>query len=532
MEVGGLSGRFGFIGGVIRRILAVKSARGVSLSLSLIALSSKPLGYLRTLIIAWAFGTSAGMDAFYLANGIVGFTAASVASAMESAVLPELARLRGEEGGIESCESVFACISWFLIGFAALFIGVMLLAPDLLIRLFAGGFDSERARMGTIMLWWLIPFSLATLFRSALTTWALFTERYTISAVSAMVFNLIAIPVLLILAPLVGSYAVAGCISLGHTVTFLLFFFALRGVPLRVRRKNLSMRSLKRIGVNSLFSLALISALGLFFIVDRYFASLLPVGSVASISYATQMISIISLAAITPLSFFLAKASGLVAENPDEASRFVKRALSIAFAFFMPTGFFVAAAAKPIVSLTLGWGKFGADSVSMTSVCLAAYSIGMIFSIAGTILYRYAQASQRLCVIVSLTFLMVVTNGFLDWLFVARWGLLGLACATSLVQFLSFFLYFMVLLPDSIICFLRDIRFFPQLVLVSLCSGAAWLCGEFGIAAQLSAAAFLGIFYFMAAERMGFLRGVPENWLPSNLVSYFISIVRSLSKSG
>lgn len=514
----------------MRRVLSVKSARGVSFSLSIIAMASKPLGYLRTLLIAWAFGTSAGMDAFHLASGIVTLVAGSIGAAMESAVLPELARLRKDEDGAEKCRSVFALVVFVLILISLLFSIVILAAPGLLIRFFAGGFDAGRIRMGALMLWWLLPFAVVTICRPALETWALFTERYTVSGVTGMIFNFVAIPVLLALAPLVGSYAVAGCMSLGHAVAFLLFFFALRGIPFRIRREKLHGGSLKRIGSNSLFSLMLISAMGLFFIVDRYFASLLPVGSVAAISYGSQIIGIICLAAFTPLTFFLARTSNMIMENPEEARRFVKQAISVAFAFFMPVGFFVAAAAKPVVSLTLGWGNFGAESVAMTSICLAAYAIGMIFSIVGTVLYRYAQASQRLLAIVVLTFLMVLTNGLLDWFFVVRWGLLGLACATSIVQFLSFLLYYKILMPDSLFAFLRNTRFFEQLVLVSFCASLAWWCERFGVAAQLSAAFVIGSFYLLLAERLEIMCGVPENWYPSSLLRYVAGSARSFLK--
>lgn len=531
MGVCRLSGRLGFISSAVRRILDAKSARGVSFSLSIIAMSSKPLGYLRTLLIAWAFGTSAGMDAYHLASGIVGLVANSIGTAMESAVLPELARLKKGEGSLEACESVFSFVAFALIAISALFCGVVLIAPGLLIRFFAGGFDAERIRMGAMMLWWLIPFAIATICRPALETWALFTERYTVSGVTAMIFNFVAIPALLLLTPFVAEYAVAGCMSLGHMIALLLFFIAMRGLPLRLRWKNLPLQSLKRIGSNALFSMMLIAAGGLFTIVDRYFASLLPVGSVAAISYGSQMIGIIGLAALIPLTFFLARTSSMVVEDPDEARRFVKQALSVAFAFFMPVGFFVAAAAKPIVSLTLGWGNFGAESVSMTSICLAAYAVGMIFATVATVLYRYAQACQRLVAIVCLTFLLVATNGFLDWLFVARWGLLGLASATSIVQFLSFLFYYKVLMPDSLILFLRDIKFFQQLILVSLFAGAAWWCGRLGLVLQFCATAAVGVFYLLLAERLGLMSGVPDNWHPSSLFRYIATNMRSFLKA-
>ncbi len=164
----------GFFLDKFRRILNVKSARGVSFTLSIVAMASKPMGYVRMLITAWAFGTSPGMDAFHLASGIVALFAGCIGTAMQSAVLPEIERLRATAADDDVCRSVYAVVVWVVLFVSALMCAAFAIAPGVLVRFFAGGFDAERIRMGAIMLWWLFPFAVVTIFRPLLEIWAMF----------------------------------------------------------------------------------------------------------------------------------------------------------------------------------------------------------------------------------------------------------------------------------------------------------------------------------------------------------------------
>ena len=522
---------FSFIRNVAGRLLNVKSARGVSFTLSMVALSSKPLGYLRMLITAWAFGTSPGMDAFHLASGIISLFAGTISGAMDSAILPELEFMRKEDGGIENCRTMTAFIAWVLMFLTVLLSAAMIIAPGVMIRFFAGGFDAERIRMGAVMLWWLLPFTAVTMLRPLLEVWGIFTERYTVSGVSSVFFNFVAIPLLVILIPIIGVYSVAASISAGNTVTFVIFLIVLRGVPLRFNFRKLPFDRIKNVAKNTSFLLVLTAAGTLFVIVDRYFASRLPSGSVAAISYAYTIIGIISLAATTPTNFFLARIARAAAESRKNATDMALQAMSILIAYFLPVSLLLAASARPIVTMIYGWGNFDAKSVAMTSVCITAYSFGIIFSLASSILGRYAQSVRRLGAIVALTYLMVAVNALLDYIMINYWGLFGLALATSISQFIGFTLSYMVMIDRNIPEFFMNIRFFPQLAAASACAGIVTLGGALGLFAQLSLAVIFGFLYFFLSERIGLMSGVPEHWRPSHLALYFCNGISSLLKT-
>lgn len=516
----------------VQRFLDVKSARGVSFAISIVSMSSKPLGYLRMLITAWAFGTSPGMDSFHLASGIISLFAGSIGTAMQSAVLPEIERIRTSGGGEDACSSLFAAISWIVIALASLMCAAFAIAPGVMVRFFAGGFDPERIRIGAVMLWWLTPFAVATMCRPLLEIWAMFREKYTLSSVSSFLFNFIAIPTLLVAGPIIGVYSVALCMSVGHFASFTLFLLALRGIPLVVRRSALLFGSILTIAKNAFYSFVLTAASTMFMIVDRYFASRLPSGSVASISYGGSIIGIVSLAATTPMLFFLARMSRAVNADPEAAKNTVRQTMALIVAYFLPVGFFLSAAARPVISIVYGWGNFGAESVDMTSTALSAYGFGLVFSLAAVVISRYAQAQQKMGTVVVLTYVLISLNAFLDWLLVEPMGIFGLALATSITQCASFIIYFLVVMREPMIGFAYSIKLPQQFVAVSILSYAAYSANAWGTMPHVAATLATASGYFLFAEKVGLFSSVPEHWRPLKLAGFLLSALKSYCSKG
>ncbi|MDR1884937.1 MAG: hypothetical protein LBQ56_01590 [Synergistaceae bacterium] len=516
-----------FLSRTLRRLLSVRSARGVSLALSFLPLASKPLGYLRTLLTAWAFGTSPGMDSFHLANSIISLFAGSVGGALQSSVLPEIVRARHETGDDRSSRSIVALTTWVVMALTALFCAAVAIAPGVMVRFFASGFDPERVRIGAIMLWWLAPFAIVTMCKPVADIWALFTERYTLSAICSLPFNFIAIPSMLLAIPLIGVYSVAFSMSVSHAILFALFLCAMRGVPTFQAPGRIPAKSIIRIGKNSTCVAALIAANTVFMVIDRYFASRLPSGSVAAISYGGVLIGIISALSESPMTFLLKKLSGAAAENRGESIRMTESTLAIVLAYFMPVSLFASAAARPIVSLLYGWGNFGVSSVDMTATAISAYCYGIMFSVATTVLYRYAQAAQKLAPIVAFSGLTIAANAILDWFMVQRWGIWGLALATSITQIIGFVLYYSAVIGRGLPAFLIRSRFFLQLAVTTAYAAVSFWSGVFGTAVHAVSALVIAVLYIFTAERLNLMPCVPEHWRPMKLASFILGSARS-----
>jgi putative peptidoglycan lipid II flippase len=499
----------------------------VSFALTALSLANKPLGYARTLWVAWAFGTSPGMDAFHLASGIVAFFAGSIGSTLENTVLPEILRLKDESGGNDASRSAMAMVSSFMLLLTALLVSAMIIAPGMFIKFFARGFDQERVIMGARMMLWLTPLAAVSMYRPILDIWATFTERYTLLSLVSTVFNFVAIPSLILSAPLIGVYSTAFSVSAGHLVLFVMFLLFMRGIPFAWRPSAALKDSAFRICKNSACLTAIIAASSLYVIVDKYFASNLPSGSVAAISYAAMTIGFMTSIAGVSMNFFLSKITKIAASDPLKAKHAMETSIALSLAYLFPVSAFITASSDAVVSVIFGWGRFDARSVSMTSTCLASYCLGFSFSIASIMMYRHALAVQKLKAVVVMSYISVALNAFLDWALVGRFGLLGLALATSAASILVFAMHYRVIIQSSLTRYLIKIKFFEQMILTIVIALCARLALRFGSAANLAAAAVLFVLYLYAAERFSLMPEVPAHWRPSKLAKFLFSAARS-----
>ena len=303
--------------------------------------------------------------------------------------------------------------------------------------------------------------------------------------------------------------------GIGTVASTLLLWFVLDKFPLKFG--FVPWKNLKQVGKNTLLCIAVVGSSGLYIMVDRYFASLLPVGSVAAISYASYILGLLTALVSPPLFIFLAKASELMAEDEDQAEAYLSKALAVGFSYFTPLGFFVAAVSHPIIALSLGRGKFGEISVTATSICLAAYCIGLSFSVLASVLYRFAQAKQMLGRFIYISYIFVGVNALLNWIFAKWWGIGGLAFATTCTQFLSF-LYLSVILIKKPLDILKEFRTIMQILFSALCALIMWGLSIYeGGLISLVISVFLGVGYFYMSDRLRLFETLPENWRPAYL---------------
>jgi putative peptidoglycan lipid II flippase len=470
------------------------------------------------------------MDAFHLSFGIVSLFSGCIGMTLESTILPEIVRLKEESGGSETSRSVMALVSSVVLLLTALLISAMIIAPGVLIKFFAGGFDQERIVMGARTMLWLAPLAGVMMYKPVLNIWATFTERYTLLSLISTIFNFIAIPALLISAPFIGVYSVAFSSSAGHFVLFVMFLLFMRGVPITWRPSAILKESAVRICKNSACLMAIIAAGSLYVIVDKYFASSLPSGSVSAISYADTIIGFIASLTGVSMNFFLSKITKIAVRDPLEAKNVTKSAISLSIAYLVPASAFVIASSEAIVSIVFGWGSFDAHSISMTSTCLASYCLGFSFSIASTMMYRHALAVRKLGITVVLSYISVALNVFLDWALIGRLGLLGLAMATSVSGILVFVMYYYTIMRSSLIRYLMNIKFFEQAILAGILACCPQFVGRFGSAAHLAASAVLFVLYLYAAERLSLMPEVPVHWRPSSLAKFLFSTAKLFAR--
>jgi len=167
--------------------------------------------------------------------------------------------------------------------------------------------------------------------------------------------------------------------------------------------------------------------------VDTFFASYLPQGKLSALGYAIRGTSILQAALAAPvISIVFAELSKSAAR--EDWDGFAGQGLDVARkATFISAG--VAAVVAGLgwrgARLLLGWGPGAADSETLAA-CFVALSGIIAFASWGSLLARICFSSKMDSVaVVYLGIVPVIFNAILDWLLVDRFGVAGLAAATS-----------------------------------------------------------------------------------------------------
>ena len=514
------------------RVATVRSARNSTLLITGITLATKPVGYLRSIMIAWLFGASASMDAYNMAFGLVGFFVGSMTASLENAVLPTLisALHRDPERG----RDLMGCINQVILAFGCFVCLLLAFRAREVVAFFAPGFTGERLSWSVAMIWCLLPYTFSLALKTGLDTWTTATERYVLPSVIAAVTSLLGFVVFVASAFLWGAVSLPVSMSFWLVTNMIVLYFSVRDMPLRYRRFPKELLS-------SVFSdfipcVAILGVGALYVFVDRYFVSMLSVGAVTHLSYANLYFGIVLSFATSPLLIFLTKSIKSGEDAPNEEEKLLclrsgaSKAIDIAFAYFVPVSVACAATAIPAIRFVWGYGAFSHQDVVLTGLCAAAYFLAGPLNLTCTVFYRMAQARKKLYGVAALGVISIGINALLDWILYLHFGAPGVAFATSLT-------WLAVSLMNSR-WLLGDFRLGTSLVrlCIQVFIAYAWGSGVFFLAnttsvirgiLSLGVCAILVAAHLVLLEKLGVYSSLPVDWRPSVVFRFLLSKIRS-----
>ena len=500
---------------LFHRLLGKQSARSATMITTLLTFVSKALGYVRTLLVAYFFGATAFVDAYYVTFGAVTFLTGTIQGTVESAVMPKL--VQHDE---ETARDLLGWVVRMLIIVLGIVTILLLIFPGQYIRIFASTFDEERLMHAGLMVKWVLPYALAMLGIYILSIWGNYKERFAIYATILVFSNVISIPSLLILRPLIGRYALPAFQSLSFSFLALCMWYTLRDMPLRPRHK-VSAALLKRTCLDMFYCLAGSGAVFIYSLVDRYFASSLPAGNVSAISYAQLIFSQPMSFVVPAMSIYLVRASSEVEQSKEAGEQQLFTTMFMAWSYFFPMAVILALLSDPVVKLLLGYGAFDTKAVALTSPCLAATAIGLPILVWNAIVGKYGQAlgKQRLFAIWS--YIGLVGNYFLDGVFVRPYGATGLCVATTIMWGVSTLFFITMLAPVIILRLVKKLLL--QTAVVIAWAIPLYLVSLHGLLLPLSAGALLFLMHMLMCERLGLFAPIPMHWRPIPLMISFLS---------
>ena len=342
------------------------------------------MGFARDMLLAYFFGATAGVDAFYVAFRIPNFMRRLFAEgAFSQAFVPVLTEYQ-QTHSPEEVRTFIARVSGHLGAVLSFITLVGILTAPVIIFIFAPGFgeNSERTVLATEMLRITFPYlmfiSLTAMAGAILNAYGYFG----VPAFTPVLLNISMILAACFLSPyfahpvigLAWGVLIAGIAQL----FFQLPFLHRRGllVKPRIYFGDDGVKRVMKLMVPALFG---VSVAQLNLMVDSIFASFLPVGSVTWLYFTDRLtdfpLGVFGVAIATVILPHLSRRH--VEANREKFSHELEWGLRLILLISLPAGLGLVLFSLPMLATAFGYGKFIAFDVTQTQKSLMTLSLGL-----------------------------------------------------------------------------------------------------------------------------------------------------------
>jgi putative peptidoglycan lipid II flippase len=406
-----------------------------SLILTIAALASRLLGWVRLLVIGSQFGASRELDAYFAAFRIPdAIFQLVVAGALSAALIPVFASYRARGEDREAWVLASSVINLVLIALAGLSLLMAIFAP-LLVPIVAPGFDAPTTeltiRMTRIMLLSPVLIGMGAVVTGILNSY----QQFTVPAIAPLLYNFAIILAAIFLAPIIGVEGLAVGVAIGSLAHLAVQLPSLARVG---QRYDLTI-GLGHPGVRRVAWLMGPRTLGLAagqlnFIVSTILASGLPEGSLTAYNYAFQLsqipVGVIGVSIAVALFPTLSQdaALGRIGDIRHQVANAVRVLIFIA----APLTAIMVVLREPLTSVFYQYGLFSQSATDRTASTLLYFAIGLVGHIVVHVLTRAFYAMQDTKTPVAWALVAVAINIVLMAALVGPMGVEGLALALSI----------------------------------------------------------------------------------------------------
>ena len=380
-----------------------------------IAVAGKVLGFVEKLLIAYFFGTSMEVDAYFVAFSIPVILFILIREIIEPAFLPTFMGVMKKDGEIAAWKLFSTTINALLILFAVFtFLGIV--GSPFLVSILAPGFEGMK-RILTIKLTRIVMPASVFLGVSAVTYITLNSyKRFTVPALGEFCFKVFIIIIFLVSVRVMGVVGLAMGVVVGGLVRLLVHLLGLW------KKRNLykyildfkypPMKRMQRLMLPLIVGITF-SQLG--YLVDNVFASTLETGSLSALTYAKKVIEmplIVLPYTLAVIIFPFFSELALNNEKKDLLEMFMQATKLLAF-LFIPMAIGLIILRTPVVRLLFERGAFDLYSTQITSSAVLYFSLGLPSCAIEAILVQFYFSMSDTKTPVAVGILCVLLNFFL-----------------------------------------------------------------------------------------------------------------------
>lgn len=404
-----------------------------ALLLMIITILSKIIGFARDITLSYFYGASSITDAYLIAitipSVIFGFIGVGIATGYIP-MYSKIEKLEGSQAGnkyTNNLINILVVISTILFVF-----GLVFTVP--LVKLFASGFEGETLELAVkftrISLGGIYFTGLISIFNAFLQI----KGNYAIPALVGFPLNLVTILAIILSAKGNVLFLTVGTVIAAASQLLLVLPFAYKKGYRYKPVFNIKDKHIKKMVYIALPVIIGASVNQINILVDRTIASRVAEGGISALNYANRLNGFVQgIFVISIVTALYPMISKMAAENNmDGLKKSVSEAISGINLLVIPATVGSMIFAEPVVMLLFGRGKFDATAMSMTSVALVFYSVGMIGFGLREVLSRAFYSLQDTKTPAINAAIAVVLNIVLNIILSKFMGIGGLALATSI----------------------------------------------------------------------------------------------------
>ena len=177
-------------------------------------------------------------------------------------------------------------------------------------------------------------------------------------------------------------------------------------------------------------------------LIDKMMASLLPTGTVSGLNYGHKLMNVFSglLSSAIATAMYPQMIEMISLNKKDDLAKLIVKIINIFCVMMIPITFACILFRTELVSAVFQRGAFDESSTLLTANVFALYSLGLFFVACSTVMSNifYGHGDTKTPMYISIANLGI--NVALNLILIHFWGVNGLALATSLSAFITFFI--------------------------------------------------------------------------------------------
>jgi putative peptidoglycan lipid II flippase len=401
----------------------------------------KIVATMKEVAVAGVYGRSDVMDAFLAAALIPSLLINLIAESMNQALVPTLIRVRKHEGHERAQQLLSNSMLWMCVLLAVASAAMALTARGFF-PLIASNFPAAKLDLSVRLFYALLPVVLLTGIATNCTAVLNTFERFALPALAPVVIPIAIIAGALLLGSRLGIWVVVYANLAGALIHAAVVAWMMDSHGYRFRLRWHGMTEATR-EVAHQYGPVLLSGVvasgGL--LVDQSMAAMLPAGSVSALVYANRFVSVVlTLLAGAVSTAVVPYFAGMIAARDWAGCRHTLRTwVRLTALVSAPIALLLIAGSHLLIRITFQHGAFGPRDTAVVSPVLALYAIQIPFFVSSRVFYRFIVAMRRTDLVLYCGILNLALDIVLNLILMRRFGVAGIALATSLWTVSTFF---------------------------------------------------------------------------------------------